>query len=273
MFRCVGKEALTWFSYKQDTLYLSSELVDTIQQSPDMDADILGIDFSKIRRLLLGSGTCHSPNHARLKCKVIGWFGQLKHLTLVSENSDTLVCDTLVDLPWFTRLNHLVKLYSQGYIHKEEVKIQAYLKIISNDRQYVLAKDVAVIANEKSMFESCQVVPKNVWNWEMPIIDRQTITSAECKEEYDKALELYNHQKAYGMDVILTVWGGENFQYTASQTSTVWDMIQAFRAAKRYSKKKVINVQCKRKILEPETRILDIENIDLYRYAFLKFVF
>ncbi|KAE9365117.1 hypothetical protein N431DRAFT_419997 [Stipitochalara longipes BDJ] len=189
-FRVVGMKALTWFSYKQDTLYLSSEVVGRVLNTDELGTEILGIDFNKVQRLLLGVSGCTRPAHARMKyehiCKVIGWFGQLKHLTLVSEHHKPANCDTLVDVPSGRDLENFMKFYNGGYTPEREVGLETGMTLFSDRIQRALAREISGIANQRTEWANQGNSPKDLWNWEMPAIDRMTLTTAECKQEFDR---------------------------------------------------------------------------------------
>jgi len=262
-------KALTWLSYKQDTLYLSSEEVWKVLLSQrERGSDILGVEFSKVQTLLLGSRAFECPhghpNYSNL-CKVISWFGNLKHLTLVSETQETAVRDTLVDIPSVVDVKVLWNHYDFGYDINKDVELNRFLTMSSLHNQSLIRRDTDGISAQRESWENRQKAPHNLWKWEMPTIDRRSIIAAELKADFDEAVEKYNRQKArYSMDVHLTVWGGENFQFTAGQTSTVRDMIEAFRKARRYSTKRIISIEHAGQILDPHMRVLACNNLDTH---------
>ena len=261
-------EALTWFSHKQDTLYLSTETVNRIMLQDDLATDILGIDFSKVQRLLLGSRACECPHGFRrhdLLCTIIGWFGNLKHLTFVSEiqvNGELAVRDTLIDIPSVEDLKQLSIFYMDGYRIDKEVKLNSFRALSSINNQVRLTRDQQGISTQRHFWETIQQSPSNLWKWEMPIIDRQCIVSAYQKAAFDMSVEEYSRQKAlWSINIHLTVWGGDNFLFNARHTSTVMDAIEAFRKARRYSKKRVINIEHEGKILDPEMKVMACEKL------------
>jgi hypothetical protein len=92
---------MVWFSYKQDTMYLPSNLIAKLDATVKRSG-VLEIDFSKVKRLLLGQGLLFQrPLEGEVLyqqiSKVIGWFGKLEHLTLASEDPGNHPGHTLVD--------------------------------------------------------------------------------------------------------------------------------------------------------------------------------
>lgn len=98
------------------------------------------------------------------------------------------------------------------------------------------------------------------------IIDRRTLTTAKRKAEFDKTCKRYSKQQQaktlpkdhHKFDYLGT------FHYSASQITAVEDMIEDFRKARRYSKKRTLQIGHHSQILEPQMRVLDIPNRNLH---------
>jgi DNA polymerase II small subunit/DNA polymerase delta subunit B len=93
---------------------------------------------------------------------------------------------------------------------------------------------------------------------------RSRFTTAEREATFDKALNKYNRQNAnYVIAILLSIWGGEHCHFVSKRQTTVEDMVEAFRSARRYSKKRIIKIRHDGKILDPQMKVLDIANIKM----------
>jgi hypothetical protein len=261
-----------WFSYKQDTLYLSRSVVENLLHS-DLKQDEFGLEFSNVKKLLLGQPISDWLQHSGTKyeriCEVIGWFGKLEHLALVSEDPAGVPVNSNFIVPKYECFDALLGFYKGGYTRERDVELQSFLTSITDQSRRrnevetagITAKREQWIQKREKLIRARIHVTSQIW--QVPEVYRQLITTAERQAEYDQALEKYNKQKAdYRMRVIMTTWGRENFLFSASQTSTVENMAEAFRAERRYSKKRDIKIRRAGQILKPETRIFDVANIE-----------
>jgi hypothetical protein len=238
-----------------------------------MKQNEFGLDFSNVKKLLLGQPFADLIQHPGSKyeriCEVIGWFGKLEHLSLVSEDPAGTPFNSILVVPEYECFDALLGFYRGGYTREREVELQSFLTNITDQSRRrnevetagATAKREQWIQKREELIRARIHVTSQIW--QMPKVDRQLIITAERQAEYDEALEKYNKQKAdYRMRVIMTIWGRENFLFSASQTSMVEDMAEAFRAERRYSKKRDIKIRRASQILKPETRIFDVANVE-----------
>lgn len=100
-----------------------------IQKSEFLRTD-LGVDFSKIERLLLGQFTFdfHMPTNMKfsLVCEIIGWFGNLKHLTFVAEDYMSIPADEELVVTDLVNFDTTLRIYEGGYTPEKDRNLRGY---------------------------------------------------------------------------------------------------------------------------------------------------
>lgn len=262
-FGTLGRSEYTWFYSAKDSLYLDWRTIEDILELGLRKGDI-GVDFSKVRRLLVAERPRSYLYRAKYKhlWAVLQWFAKLEHVTIVTEDPVLEGGNYELALHNFVTFGELDYL-EEGYSPELDEELQSYqTKAKEQIRRRVLADVTGITEQREADIQEAESRYKGDFP-ELPVIDSyKLITTVAQEAVYEETLAEYMRQKErFRANVYLSTWGGDYLHFSASYKSTIENAIDAFRASGRYSKDKVMHLRYRRATLPPQMKIFDIPEL------------